>query len=110
MDETHFVLPITDAELVNHIAVFVTQPFPPGFGATLHFQWPSQPKWNLLGALTNEKPSAVFKLSGLKNETQLMDSRVGTWALVPPQPQHVVAQVSLRNRYFRVIVKRVFWV
>jgi hypothetical protein len=37
-------------------------PFNPGFGATVHFQWPNR-DWQQLGFLTNDKPSAIYKLS-----------------------------------------------
>lgn len=38
-------------------------PFPEGFGATVHFSWPGRP-FQLLGGLSNLKPSAIFKLGG----------------------------------------------
>ncbi|KAG8725586.1 hypothetical protein FRC09_008443 [Ceratobasidium sp. 395] len=38
-------------------------PFPPGFAATVHFHWPGK-GFQLLGMLSNEKPSAVFRLRG----------------------------------------------
>ena len=57
-------------------------PFPEGYAATVHFQWAENPEWKLLGLyehptvdtcpiqlissrrLSNEKPSAIFKLKG----------------------------------------------
>ncbi|KAL7754047.1 hypothetical protein RI367_000026 [Sorochytrium milnesiophthora] len=66
VDATKFALQIPDADRVNHIVIFVFgDPFPPGFAATVHFLLPDKP-WQMLGVLSNEKPSAIFRLSGLK--------------------------------------------
>ncbi|KAJ3063658.1 hypothetical protein HDU98_000542 [Podochytrium sp. JEL0797] len=67
VDQTKYVFELQDAKSINHIVVFLTgaSPFPHGYGATVHFLWPNPnapPTWQLLGLLSNEKPSAVFKL------------------------------------------------
>ncbi|KAJ3214655.1 hypothetical protein HDU81_001655, partial [Chytriomyces hyalinus] len=66
VDQTKYVFELHDAKAINHIVVFLTGvPFPQGYGATVHFLWPnpsSAPTWQLLGYLSNDKPSAVFKL------------------------------------------------
>ncbi|KAI8854045.1 hypothetical protein BC829DRAFT_381149 [Chytridium lagenaria] len=71
VDATKYVFELTDAKSINHIVVFLLgQPFPAGYAATVHFLWPNvnaPPTWQLLGMLSNEKPSAVFKLSGRKD-------------------------------------------
>ncbi|KAI9632225.1 uncharacterized protein MKK02DRAFT_40527 [Dioszegia hungarica] len=36
-------------------------PFPEGYAASVHFAWPSSP-YIPLGILTNQKPSAIFRL------------------------------------------------
>jgi hypothetical protein len=42
-----------------------TIPFDPGYAATVHFLWPGgENGWKLLGMLSNEKPSAIFRLRG----------------------------------------------
>ncbi|KAI8822576.1 uncharacterized protein EV422DRAFT_524534 [Fimicolochytrium jonesii] len=71
VDATKYVFDLEDPQSINHIVVFMTgvQAFPPGFAATVHFLWPSPsaaPQWQLLGMLSNEKPSAIFKLGGNK--------------------------------------------
>ncbi|KAJ1553651.1 Coiled-coil domain-containing protein 81, partial [Cladochytrium tenue] len=71
VDATKYIFELPDARSINHIVVFMTgtQPFPDGFGATVYFLWPnpdSTPTWQLLGLLSNEKPSAVFKLGGVR--------------------------------------------
>lgn len=64
-----FTLP--DYENVNHVVVFMlgTVPFPAGMGGAVYFSFPDPSVgqvWQLLGFITNDKPSAIFKISGLK--------------------------------------------
>uniref|UniRef100_A0A3Q2CJN5 Protein Hikeshi n=1 Tax=Cyprinodon variegatus TaxID=28743 RepID=A0A3Q2CJN5_CYPVA len=67
-----FVFNLADYENVNHVVVFMlgTVPFPAGMGGAVYFSFPDPlsgaPVWQLLGFITNEKPSAIFKISGLK--------------------------------------------
>ncbi|KAF3700709.1 Protein Hikeshi [Channa argus] len=68
-----FVFNLTDYENVNHVVVFMlgTVPFPAGMGGAVYFSFPDPlsggPVWQLLGFITNEKPSAIFRISGLKS-------------------------------------------
>jgi hypothetical protein len=81
---TKYIFEVERADEVNHLMVFMTgQPFPEGFGATVHFLWcveltcrPSKtnPQWVFLGILSNEKPSAIFKLGGTKNQSRSVDN------------------------------------
>ena len=41
-----------------------TAPFPEGYGASIHFSWPSGP-FVPLGVLTNTKPSAIYRVRSL---------------------------------------------
>jgi hypothetical protein len=63
VDETHALFEIPAAEKVNHVCVFLlgTVAFPEGYGATVHFLWPGKGS-QVLGMLSNEKPSAIFRL------------------------------------------------
>lgn len=67
-----FVFNLSDYENVNHVVVFMlgTVPFPAGMGGAVYFSFPDPasggPVWQLLGFITNDKPSAIFKISGLK--------------------------------------------
>jgi len=72
VDANTFVLGVDHAESVNHIVVFLTGqiPFTDGFGGSIYFGWPSQESggisWQFLGYISNEKPSAIFKLAKVK--------------------------------------------
>ena len=57
-----FLFLLTNASTINHIVIFQTAPFQPSLGATVYAG--SNDSWVYLGFLSNEKPSAVFKLSG----------------------------------------------
>ncbi|KAI0061140.1 DUF775-domain-containing protein [Artomyces pyxidatus] len=65
IDETHAAFELPAAESINHLCVFLmgTVPFPDGYGAAVHFFWPGK-GFQLLGMLSNEKPSAIFRLRG----------------------------------------------
>jgi len=71
VDETHATFSIPNASSVGHIVVFLlgTVPFPPGYAATIHFEWPGR-GFQLLGKLSNEKPSAIFRLRGTHPDAQ----------------------------------------
>ncbi|KAF7292734.1 hypothetical protein MIND_01171700 [Mycena indigotica] len=65
IDETHAMFELPAASSINHVCVFLlgTVPFPEGYGCTVHFFWPGK-GFQLLGMLSNEKPSAIFRLKG----------------------------------------------
>ncbi|KLO12493.1 DUF775-domain-containing protein [Schizopora paradoxa] len=65
IDETHAIFELPNVSTINHICVFLlgTVPFPDGYGATVHFHWPGKGS-QLLGGLSNDKPSAIFRLRG----------------------------------------------
>ena len=71
LSESAFLLHLEGANLVNHLSVFMTGsvPFSEGFGGSIHLGWPSpgasEPLWQYLGFLSNEKPSAVFRIARL---------------------------------------------
>ncbi|BFZ58927.1 hypothetical protein PYCC9005_005995 [Savitreella phatthalungensis] len=66
IEPTKFVFELQEAASINHITVFLLPdtPFPDGYGATVYFSWPGKP-FQLLGGLSNAKPSAIFKLGGM---------------------------------------------
>lgn len=74
VDQNKFILNIPDPDSINHIVVFMTgtQPFPDGLGGSVYFSWPSPNavgSWQYLGFISNAKPSAIFKVSKIKEES-----------------------------------------
>ncbi|KZT36277.1 DUF775-domain-containing protein [Sistotremastrum suecicum HHB10207 ss-3] len=65
VSETQFLFQLEHAAQINHICVFMlgTTPFPEGYAATVHFFWPGK-GFQLLGMISNDKPSAIFRLRG----------------------------------------------
>ncbi|KAJ2187669.1 hypothetical protein GGH19_000762 [Coemansia sp. RSA 1807] len=63
VDVNKYVFELPEAQTINHIVVFLlgTNPFEPGYAATVHLLWPNK-SWQLLGMLSNDKPSAIFRL------------------------------------------------
>ncbi|KAJ7628734.1 hypothetical protein FB45DRAFT_919127 [Roridomyces roridus] len=71
VDETHAMFELPAASSINHVCVFLlgTVPFPDGYGCTVHFYWPGK-GFQLLGMLSNDKPSAIFRLRGTFTNAQ----------------------------------------
>lgn len=66
-----FYLTLEQVENVNHIVVFLTGqlPFSDGFGGGIHFGLSSPEggvSWQFLGYISNDKPSAIFKITNIK--------------------------------------------
>ncbi|XP_052902081.1 protein OPI10 homolog [Anopheles moucheti] len=89
ISESHFLITIPDADNVNHVVVFLTGtiPFPDGMAGGVYFSWPdpnAPPNWQLLGYISNTKPSAIFKISQLKKldeitgQTTMMNNVFGS--------------------------------
>ncbi|CAH8565724.1 unnamed protein product [Heterobilharzia americana] len=74
VSDTQFLLDLLPLNDVNHIVVFLTGelPFPPnmGGGVYLGLQHSGESNWYFLGLLTNERPSAIFKVGKLTQNTQ----------------------------------------
>ncbi|KAK9472361.1 uncharacterized protein V1510DRAFT_417300 [Dipodascopsis tothii] len=64
VDGDKYVLEIEDGARVNHIVVFLLPgaAMDPSVAATVYFQWPGRP-FKLLGAISNNKPSAIFRVN-----------------------------------------------
>ncbi|XP_061531367.1 protein Hikeshi [Phycodurus eques] len=92
-----FVFTLSEYESVNHVVVFMlgTVPFPAGMGGAVYFSFPDPesggPVWQLLGFIANDKPSAIFKISGLRAGQAGGAHPFGTVASAAPS----VAQVGV---------------
>ncbi|CAH8588545.1 unnamed protein product [Schistosoma bovis] len=77
VSESQFLLDLLPLNDVNHIVVFLTGEtvFPPnmGGGVYLGIQQNGVPNWHFLGVLTNEKPSAIYKVGKLAKNAQLQN-------------------------------------
>ncbi|ESO99580.1 hypothetical protein LOTGIDRAFT_141873 [Lottia gigantea] len=77
--ETQFMFNIPEADNINHVVVFMTgqTAFPQNLGGAVYFSWPSPSgatSWILLGHISNNKPSAIFKITKLKGNSILYSS------------------------------------
>lgn len=93
-----FVFNLADYESVNHVVVFMlgTVPFPAGTGGAVYLSLPERASggaqaWQLLGFISNDKPSAIFKISGLKSG----DGRAHPFGAVLSGVAQSVAQVGV---------------
>merc|ERR1719186_214988 len=72
-------------------------PFPDGMGGAVYFCWPDPinqtQSWQLVGNITNAKPSAIFKINKLKGKDDNLNLTNSFMQL--GQPSCVNAQVGI---------------
>lgn len=66
-----FIFQIPDAAKINHLVVFLLPnvTLPVGMAASVYFQVPNK-DFEILGGLTNTKPSAIFRINNTSNVQQ----------------------------------------
>ncbi|ORX63332.1 DUF775-domain-containing protein [Linderina pennispora] len=106
VDVNKYVFELPEAHLINHL---------PGYAATVHLLWPNK-DWQFLGVLSNDKPSAIFRLKSTISPEEAaqmphMNAELGISiepvqaAVVPagqqvsPQTAQAFAQKTLGNLY-----------
>ncbi|OXU24181.1 hypothetical protein TSAR_001214 [Trichomalopsis sarcophagae] len=97
--ENKFLITIPDADSINHVVVFLTGtvPFIDGMGGAVYFSWPdpnAPPNWQFLGYVSNNKPSAIFKISNLKKNHEFENNNLGIFGATSTTISHV-AQIGI---------------
>lgn len=87
-----FLVTIPNADSLNHVVLFLTGiiQLPPDLASCIFFSLPdpnASPTWHYLGYLTNEKPSAIYRLSNL---TQSKHNSNGTIGIQPADSSGMV--------------------
>jgi hypothetical protein len=95
----------------SHFALFFTQPPPPGYGAAIYHQSrPGTDEWTLLGYLTGEKPSAIYRLSeglGYASTLGIDIEPVSSFPMLPPavmQPNSNAAVVKVLESLYNYVM------
>ncbi|KAF8545199.1 hypothetical protein BDD12DRAFT_915045 [Trichophaea hybrida] len=72
---TQFTFSIPSPGSINHLVIFLLPDtiLPPTHAATVHIRFPSQPTFQLLGAISAAKPSAIFRVRGIVDGAAMMD-------------------------------------
>eukprot|EP00800_Vazella_pourtalesii_P002129 TRINITY_DN11969_c0_g1_i1.p1 TRINITY_DN11969_c0_g1~~TRINITY_DN11969_c0_g1_i1.p1 ORF type:complete len:215 (+),score=28.62 TRINITY_DN11969_c0_g1_i1:97-741(+) len=89
VSESLFLMQLEAANSINHLCVFMTgsTPFSEGIGGSIHIGWPTadqvEPLWQYMGFISNEKPSAIFRIT--RAETGTIPGTIGNLASNIPQ-------------------------
>ncbi|KAI8997842.1 hypothetical protein BDB01DRAFT_772641 [Pilobolus umbonatus] len=104
VDVNKYVFELPDAASVNHIVVFLLAPLDVGHAATVHLLWPNK-EWQLLGGLSNDKASAIFRLKTV--ETSVFNPPVPITATlgISIEPISIVQQELMEKPSNTAIVK-----
>jgi len=101
VDMTHCVCSLDNADSVNHLVIFLTgqQAFPDGFGGAVYFSFPppdsSLPSWQYLGYISNDKPSAIFRITKWKpSSDQLQIASFGNAPITGKQTAQIGVSIE----------------
>eukprot|EP01130_Rhizamoeba_saxonica_P012304 TRINITY_DN5169_c0_g1_i1.p1 TRINITY_DN5169_c0_g1~~TRINITY_DN5169_c0_g1_i1.p1 ORF type:complete len:198 (+),score=17.84 TRINITY_DN5169_c0_g1_i1:121-714(+) len=88
------VFDLDNATSIHNLAVFMTgsQPLPSGTGAVIFLGWPPFDNWNCLGYISNDKPSALFKVNQVQHSQAFTTAGFGTPTMVG---ENIVAQIGI---------------
>ena len=112
-----YFLTLEDALSVNHIVVFLTGqiPFSEGFGGSIYLGWPAEGggvSWQLLGFISNSKPSAIFKITKVTSPPHQSESLLHACLLTFGGVHHLFHLLSTFHTvtvYSGSISVRFFW-
>jgi hypothetical protein len=95
------VFALDNATDIHHLVVFMTgaQPLPPDLGAVIYLGWPPYSHWQYLGYISNQKPSAVFKVHQPRPEETNTNTNTGNihfFTQMPPPSTNTVAQIGIQ--------------
>ncbi|KAH0605577.1 uncharacterized protein H6S33_004799 [Morchella sextelata] len=80
VSDTQFIFHLPSPSTINHLVVFLLPEaaalLPPTHGATVHIQFPNRP-FQLLGAISLSKPSAIFRLRSTAGAAQSTEGADG---------------------------------
>lgn len=105
-DQTHCVADVADVDQVNYLVVFLTgqTPFPDGAGGAVYLSWPSlnggPSEWQYLGYLSNQKPSAIFKVARNKSQEAAEQTMISKFSQQMQQSQ--IVSVRKRVEYLEI--------
>eukprot|EP01041_Mallomonas_annulata_P006767 gene6767-13713_t len=73
IDETKCVVEFIDPTSITELTFFMlpSSPVPPGFGAVLYYSVPPFQQWEIIGAISPEKPSGIFRTSWATKEDMI---------------------------------------
>ncbi|KAG4304057.1 hypothetical protein PORY_002580 [Pneumocystis oryctolagi] len=91
IENTKFIFVLENASLINHLVVFLLpdKSFQDNYGATVYLQY-SGKSFQLLGGLSNKKPSAIFRL---KNASNIDNTNTEDEMLDSSEPSHSISAV-----------------
>lgn len=104
IEDGKLLLNIPEADNINHIVIFLTGAvsLPIGLAGSVYFSWPdpnAPPNWQYLGYISNNKPSAIFKISQLKKldemETNGLSAAMSRFNVFGVQPISHIAQIGV---------------
>mmetsp|Transcript_73025 Transcript_73025/g.194936 ORF Transcript_73025/g.194936 Transcript_73025/m.194936 type:complete len:158 (-) Transcript_73025:65-538(-) len=94
IDAAKWSVDIENSQQIRDVVVFLTTPLTaPGIGLSCYITGPPFTNWHFLGAVTNENPSAVFRVRWPKDEGAPTAAQLGV--SLEPLEQIAIQQAAL---------------